>query len=168
MIYECFDDLTYLWYLGHFRWKYNEQNGVLKILSLPWTKQNVLDLKVNFLWGKGSFFYTPPPILYTHNPCIFRCNLSRGTFWANYSTTLGAALHELGHCFDLMHMPEGIMARGFDDMNRFALAMQSSPPRLPPSQSADVTSAVATAMRMFPDHRAHWFRSSAVLLHYHR
>lgn len=93
---------------------------------------------------------------------------SRGTFWANYSTTLGAALHELGHCFDLMHMPEGIMARGFDDMNRFVVATPSSRHCPCPAQSTGITSAVATAMGMFADHRAHWFRSSAVLLHYHR
>lgn len=43
----------------------------------------------------------------------------RGSYWANYSTTLGAAIHELGHCFDLAHTPHGIMARGHDDMNHF-------------------------------------------------
>jgi hypothetical protein len=40
----------------------------------------------------------------------------RGTRWACFSTTLGAACHELGHTFDLGHQPEGIMARGFDDI----------------------------------------------------
>jgi len=40
-------------------------------------------------------------------------------YWANYATGLGAALHELGHTFDLAHSPTGIMARGFDDMHRF-------------------------------------------------
>ncbi|XP_062590273.1 uncharacterized protein LOC134251862 [Saccostrea cucullata] len=38
--------------------------------------------------------------------------------WANYATGLGAALHELGHTFDLAHTPSGVMARGFDDINR--------------------------------------------------
>jgi hypothetical protein len=28
-------------------------------------------------------------------------------------------LHELGHCFDLGHTAEGIMARGFDDLDLF-------------------------------------------------
>ncbi|OQV25338.1 hypothetical protein BV898_01019 [Hypsibius exemplaris] len=40
----------------------------------------------------------------------------RGTRWACFSTTLGAACHELGHTFDLGHEPVGIMARGFDDI----------------------------------------------------
>ncbi|XP_055328085.1 uncharacterized protein LOC129581178 isoform X2 [Paramacrobiotus metropolitanus] len=40
----------------------------------------------------------------------------RGTRWACYSTTLGAACHELGHAFDLGHTPVGIMARGFDNI----------------------------------------------------
>jgi hypothetical protein len=42
----------------------------------------------------------------------------RGTMWANYSTTLGATLHELGHAFDLPHSPDGIMYRDFDHVNR--------------------------------------------------
>ena len=43
----------------------------------------------------------------------------RGYYWANYATTLGAAMHELGHTFNLPHTPSGIMGRGFDDMNIF-------------------------------------------------
>ena len=43
----------------------------------------------------------------------------RGSHWANYATTLGATIHELGHCFDLAHTPHGIMSRGHDDMNYF-------------------------------------------------
>jgi predicted Zn-dependent protease len=30
---------------------------------------------------------------------------------------VGSVLHELGHCFDLGHTAEGIMARGFDDLD---------------------------------------------------
>ena len=33
--------------------------------------------------------------------------------------TLGSVLHELGHCFDLGHTEEGIMGRGFDDLDLF-------------------------------------------------
>jgi len=40
-------------------------------------------------------------------------------YWANYATGLGAALHELGHTFDLAHSPTGVMSRGFDDIHRF-------------------------------------------------
>jgi len=46
--------------------------------------------------------------------CVFR-----EFYWANYATGLGAALHELGHTFDLAHSPTGIMSRGFDDIHRF-------------------------------------------------
>ena len=35
------------------------------------------------------------------------------------ATTLGAMIHELGHTLDLGHTENGIMARGFDDMDRF-------------------------------------------------
>ena len=92
----------------------------------------------------------------------------RGTYWANYSTTLGAALHELGHCFDLMHSPQGIMSRGFDDMNKFVVVTSSSRDCSPPTNGGDNEEALVSAMRMFVDHKAHWFRSSAVLLHYHQ
>jgi hypothetical protein len=43
----------------------------------------------------------------------------RGAFWAGYSTTAGAVLHEVGHCLGLHHTESGIMQRGFDDLNRF-------------------------------------------------
>lgn len=37
-----------------------------------------------------------------------------------------AALHELGHTFDLAHTPSGIMARGFDDINRLFTVQRHS------------------------------------------
>lgn len=43
----------------------------------------------------------------------------RGTYGGCFSTTLGALVHELGHSLDLGHTENGIMARGFDDMDRF-------------------------------------------------
>ncbi|ELT86967.1 hypothetical protein CAPTEDRAFT_95709 [Capitella teleta] len=69
--------------------------------------------------------------------------------WANYSTSLGASLHELGHTLDLAHTPTGVMARGFDDLYRVFLVHQMNRS----SQSQEGT---------------HWYRSSAVLLTYHR
>ncbi|KAH1000413.1 hypothetical protein HUJ04_000324 [Dendroctonus ponderosae] len=43
----------------------------------------------------------------------------RGTLGASFSTTLGAVLHELFHCFDLGHSRGGVMGRGFDQISRF-------------------------------------------------
>ena len=60
------------------------------------------------------------------------------------------------------------MSRGFDDMNHFVLTTSSLRHCLPPAGSTDVSNALPRAMGMFADHRAHWFRSSAVLLHYHK
>jgi hypothetical protein len=45
----------------------------------------------------------------------------RGALWATCSTTAGAVLHELAHCFGLPHAESGIMARGFDDLYRYVL-----------------------------------------------
>ncbi|KAE8914548.1 hypothetical protein PF005_g16666 [Phytophthora fragariae] len=51
----------------------------------------------------------------------------RGTFWANFSTGIGAMLHEIGHTIGLGHATSGIMARGFDDMNRLLCVYQADP-----------------------------------------
>lgn len=42
----------------------------------------------------------------------------RGTLGACYATTLGSVFHELGHTFDLGHTKDGIMGRGFDNIDR--------------------------------------------------
>ncbi|GMF18387.1 unnamed protein product [Phytophthora lilii] len=51
----------------------------------------------------------------------------RGTFWANFSTGIGAMLHEIGHTFGLGHATSGIMARGFDDMNQLLCVYHADP-----------------------------------------
>lgn len=52
---------------------------------------------------------------------LFSDSVGRHTFWANASTTIGAALHELGHTFGLPHSSDAhdIMTRGIDRLNRF-------------------------------------------------
>ncbi|KAG7188515.1 hypothetical protein KM043_008149 [Ampulex compressa] len=42
----------------------------------------------------------------------------RGTHGGCLATTLGSVLHELGHTFDLGHTRDGIMGRGFDNVDR--------------------------------------------------
>jgi hypothetical protein len=51
---------------------------------------------------------------------FFSDSVERHTFWAAASTTIGAALHELGHTFALPHSQShhDIMTRGFDRFNR--------------------------------------------------
>ena len=46
-------------------------------------------------------------------------NTLRHTWGACLSTSIGSIVHELGHCFDLVHTDAGVMARGFDDINRY-------------------------------------------------
>ncbi len=47
-------------------------------------------------------------------------SVGRSNFWGAASTTMGAALHEIGHTFDLPHTNEehDIMTRGHDRLNR--------------------------------------------------
>ena len=47
-------------------------------------------------------------------------SVGRSTFWGAASTTMGAALHELGHTFGLPHSSQqhDIMTRGHDRLNR--------------------------------------------------
>ena len=63
---------------------------------------------------------------YTKGPFTKAEILCRGTFGGCFATTLGALIHELGHTLDLGHTESGIMARGFDDMDRFFTQSPSS------------------------------------------
>lgn len=74
-----------------------------------------------------------------------------------FSTTLGAALHELCHTFDLGHTEKGIMGRGFDDIHKvFTVnAAGSKKPLNKPYVN-------------FEDDCTNWTKSCAVLLRYHK
>jgi hypothetical protein len=68
--------------------------------------------------GAQAAFMNPAPV----DPRkIFSDSMGRHTFWANASTTMGAALHEVGHTFALPHSRDAldIMTRGHDHLNRF-------------------------------------------------
>jgi hypothetical protein len=73
-------------------------------------------------------------------------------YWANFATGLGATLHELGHAFGLYHTREGIMARGFDDLNRYLSAVE-------PGTGAPIPPWPGGAER-----GAFWARESALVL----
>lgn len=45
----------------------------------------------------------------------------RSTLGGCFATTLGSVFHELGHTFDLGHTKDGIMGRGFDNIDRVFL-----------------------------------------------
>ncbi|XP_068629945.1 uncharacterized protein [Battus philenor] len=45
----------------------------------------------------------------------------RNTLGGCFATTLGSVFHELGHTFDLGHTKDGIMGRGFDNIDRVFL-----------------------------------------------
>lgn len=54
--------------------------------------------------------------------CLWKCYYSH----RDYCKQLGAALHELGHSFNLVHSDEGIMSRGFEDVDLFFTNQLSS------------------------------------------
>ncbi len=68
----------------------------------------------------------------------------RSTYWGLASTTLGAVLHEAGHCLNLPHSPDrfDIMSRGFDHLNRVFTLVEPPHARRPePLTFADTETA---------------------------
>ena len=82
------------------------------------------------LFGGGNLFTWPSSLAEAQKGFMdtrtidtknfFSDSVGRHTFWATSSTTIGAALHELGHTFGLPHSRDrhDIMTRGFDRFNR--------------------------------------------------
>jgi hypothetical protein len=82
----------------------------------------------------------------------------RGTYWANFSTGIGAAMHELGHTLSLPHPADGLttMGRGLDHFNR---AFMLSEPYSSAGPGLDVIQ---------PSDEVGWDRSDVIRLRYHR
>ncbi|GJQ09825.1 hypothetical protein GpartN1_g1616.t1 [Galdieria partita] len=92
------------------------------------------------LFGGGCLYSWPEAIeqvverFLDGRPCdksLFDDSGGRGKMWSVTSTTIGALLHELGHCLSLPHPTGklgwkggGIMARGFDHFNRLFVGFE--------------------------------------------
>ncbi len=102
---------------------------------------------------------------------FFSDSAGRDTYWACASTTMGAALHELGHVFGLVHSvdPQDIMTRGYDRLNRF-FTLVEPPHSRRASQYAftggdiarwsPVSGGVLAARRFFEPDKRDWTKAS--------
>ena len=90
------------------------------------------------LFGSGGMFTWPNSLEDTFrafsdstpvNPnVVHNDSAGRTNHWGTAATTIGAVCHELGHTFGLPHVTDrrGIMARGFDHLNRM-FAFEDAP-----------------------------------------
>ncbi|CAG8553536.1 15288_t:CDS:2 [Funneliformis mosseae] len=75
-----------------------------------------------------------------------------GTWWKCCNVGIGAFLHEVGHCLGAPHSPSGIMARGFNNLNRtFTVKEPNNPSPITPSD----------------ENGAHWHRCDIIRFRYH-
>lgn len=111
------------------------------------------------LFGSGTLHTWPTRVSEIASACVDTAPVPAHLFddcahrgrarWANFSTGLGATIHELGHGFGLVHTVDGIMARGFDDMNLYMSAVDPTGAPVP---------------RGAAERGARWSPSSALLL----
>ncbi len=130
------------------------------------------------LFGSGSLFSWPDsvqdvarvfsdttPINATR---VHDDSVDRSVVWGLASTTLGAALHEMGHTFDLPHSPDPhcIMSRGFDFFNRRFSSLEP-PSKYSPQPYAFPDNEVARFWKYFAVQLAHhlWFQPDATEHH---
>ncbi len=93
--------------------------GLFGTANLHAFPERVQDVEAHFL---------DPRLISDLGTPLFDDSGLRGAMWANFSTGLGAILHEVGHAFGLPHPTEyaHLMRRGFDQTNR--IFMLTEPP----------------------------------------
>ncbi len=102
---------------------------------------------------------------------FFSDSAGRDTYWACAATTMGAALHELGHVFGLVHSvdPQDIMTRGYDRLNRFFTLVEPPHSRRASEYAfaggdiarwSPVSGGVLAALRVFEPDKRDWSKAS--------